>query len=521
MMRDPLRAQSRLCVPNSFRHRTGVRFTRSLLLLAIGMAISTRGHAQEQACQILPSGQEFWIRLSEPVSTYSSKNGATVQAILIESPRCHGIPVFSTGTAVQGHIAHLRRVGMGLRHASSAVAIDFDEILAGPQPLPFKAQVEEVANGREDVKRGVIEGVAGEETPQALMTTRLLHLPSWNPESYWIFLLRRAAFPYSPEPEIYLPPGTDLRLRLMAPLELPAGLPSAPQTDTPEDGAKIDTGLRAKLLALPDRSSTGKGQPSDVVNLAFLGSAQQIEQAFRAAGWTYGDSVSTWSVLREMRALSVLNSYPHLPISNQWLSGEAPDFTLQKSFDSYQKREHIRFWNETGLEQNLWVGGAIRETSAAWSFRRRKFIHHVDSDLAAEREKVVRDLTLTGCVANVYRVQRAKAPERLKNAGGDTLRTDWRVAVVQLRDCEAAPNLFLTSSTALPSRPRTRLGRFVRTQALSIHDLWRSNAIYASFDFSRMFIHSLQNRSLQNRRIREYEAAEKNIAVENTASGAN
>jgi len=36
------------------------------------------------------------------------------------------------------------------------------------------------------------------------MTTRLLRLPFWNPESYWIFLLQRAVFPYSPEPEIYL-----------------------------------------------------------------------------------------------------------------------------------------------------------------------------------------------------------------------------------------------------------------------------------------------------------------------------
>src|SRR5260370_40516835 len=117
----------------------------------------------------------------------------------------------------------------------------------------------------------------------------------------------------------------------MVPSGLAAGLPSASPSDTAEDGGKIDTGLREKLLALPDRSSTRKGQPSDAGNLAFMGSAQQIEQAFLAAGWTYGDSVSTWSVLREMRALSVLNSYPHLPISNHWLSGEAPDFTWQKT----------------------------------------------------------------------------------------------------------------------------------------------------------------------------------------------
>jgi hypothetical protein len=294
-----------------------------------------------------------------------------------------------------------------------------------------------------------------------------------------------------------------------------------PATDAPEDTAKIETALSEKLQDLPGRSSTRGGQPSDVVNLAFLGSGQQIEEAFQAAGWTYGDPVSAWSVLREMRALSSLNSYSHLPISKQWLGGQAPDFTLQKSFDSYQKREHIRFWNETALEQDLWVSGAIRETSAAWSFRRWKFIHHVDANLDAEREKVVRDLTLTGCVANVYRVQRAQTPERVKNASGDTLRTNGGVAVIQLRDCQAEPGVFVTSSTALPSRPRSKLTRFVRAQALSIHDLWRSNAIYTSFELSRTLIHSLQIRSLQNRRIREYQAQEQNIPVKPAVGGAN
>ena len=109
---------------------------------------------------------------------------------------------------------------------------------------------------------------------------------------------------------------------------------------------------------------TGSSKPSDPVNLGFIGSPQQIEAAFQAAGWTYGDSVSTLSVLREMRAMTSLNSYAHLPISRQWLNGAPPEFRFQKSFDSYEKREHIRIWNENTLQDGLWAGGAIRETSA-------------------------------------------------------------------------------------------------------------------------------------------------------------
>lgn len=522
-MRHPLTVRPRphIDVANSFpQWRAATRLIQTTLFFVLALFFCATGNAQDPDCKIIPSGREFWIRLTNPVSTYSSKRGATVGAILIESPRCHEGPVFPSGIAVQGHITYLRRVGMGIRHESSAVTINFDEILAGPRLLAAQTRVEEVANGRENVKKGLIKGVGGRETPQAIMTTRLLHLPFWSAESYWIFLLRRALFPYSPEPEIYLPSGTDLRLRLMAPLELPSDLPIVMQTEAAEDNAPIDTRISDKLLALPERSGTRKGQPSDMVNLAFLGSEEEIERAFRAAGWTYGDSVSTLSVLREMRALSSLNSYSHLPISKQWLNGQASDFTLQKSFDSYQKREHIRFWNESALEPDLWVSGAIRETSAAWSFRERRFIHHVDADLAAEREKVVRDLSLTGCVDNIYRLQRPDMPGRQKNADGDTLWSDRRIAVIQLNDCET-PDPFAAPSAGIDSRPRSKWTRFARAQILSIHDLWRSNVIYASFDLSRLFIQSMRERSLQNRRIREYEARQRNAATQLPSAGAN
>jgi|SRR5690242_14951719 len=519
MMRDSLTAPSQLCVANSFQpYARGVGFAKGILLLALGCISCVSGWAQNETCNVLPAGQEFWIRLTQPVSTYSSKQGSAVQAIVIASPRCEGLSVFARGTALQGQVTRVRRVGMGFWHASSAVTINFDQIMADAVPLSLEARVEEVANGREAVKGGVIEGVGGRATPQSIMTTRLLHLPFWNSEAYWIFLIRRGAFPFSPEPEIYLPAGTDLRLRLMAPLELPAEFLKARQEETlknVQSDAELDPNLREKLLALPRRSVTRSGRPSDVVNLAFIGSPEKIKEAFSAAGWTYGDSVSTWSVLREMRAMSSLNSYSHLPISNQWLSGKAPDIRLQKSFDSYQKREHIRIWNEDELEQNFWAGSVIRETSATWSFRTGRFIHHVETDLDAEREKVVRDLTLGGCVANVYRVQRGEKSEEVKNASGDTLRSDGSLAVIELNDCEPQAMAAVPPSRVLAWRPKSKVKRFVRAQALSIHDLWRSNVIYVSFDLSRTLIRSVRNRRGSDSR------SSGDVALASASGGAN
>jgi len=480
-----------------------ISFSKAILLLVFAFTFCAGAKAQDLACQSIPSGQEFWIRLTEPVSTYSSKAGARVAAILIDSPRCGGASVFSTGTPVEGRITYVRRVGLGFRHDSSAIAINFDQLMAGPNSLSVKTEIEEVANGRERVKDGVVEGATAKDTPQRLMSTRLLHLPEWNPETYWVFMVRRSVFPFSPEPETFLPAGTDLRLELKAPLQLPAGFQrAAPEREENGEGT-IDDELQAKLLTLPNRSLTGSSKPSDLVNLAFIGSPQQVEEAFQAAGWTYGDSVSTLSVLREMRAMSSLKSYTHLPISKQWLNGAPPDFRFQKSFDSYQKREHIRIWKEDTLQDGLWAGGAIRETGAEWSLRKGKFIHHVDGDVDAEREKIVRELRLAGCVAHVSYLKRGQSSESMHAASGDVLQTDGGMAVIELKDCEPPDTAAILAGNKILSRPRSRIVRFVRTQALSIHDLWQSNAIYESFDISRSLIHTLQSRRLRRREIEE------------------
>lgn len=482
---------------------THISFSKAIFLFVFAFAFCAGGKAQDRTCASIPSGQEFWIRLTEPVSTYSSKLGAPVAAMLMDSPRCGDSPAFSTGTAVEGRITYLRRVGLGFWHGSSAVAIDFDQLIVGQKSLSIKAQIEEVDNGRERVKAGVIEGATAKDTPQRLMSTRLIHLPEWNPETYWIFMVRRSLFPYSPEPETFLPAGTDLRLKLNAPLQLPADFQSAAQEQDADEEGTIDQGLQAKLLALPDRSLTGSSKPSDPVNLAFIGSPQQIEETFQAAGWTYGDSVSTLSVLREMRAVSSLNSYAHLPISRQWLNGAPPDFLFEKSFDSYQKREHIRIWSENSIQDGVWAGGVIRETSAEWSLRKGKFIHHVDGDVDAEREKVVRELRLAGCVAHVDYLKRGQVLESMRAASGDVLQTDGGMAVIELKDCELPDPPAPLATSEIASRPRSRVERFVRTQALSIHDLWQSNAIYESIDISRTVIHSLKDRRVRERQKEE------------------
>ena len=96
--------------------------------------------------------------------------------------------------------------------------IQFDHLVtATGQVLPFAAEVVEVDNAREAVRHGVLRGIRATNSPQGRITSDLIHLPTFNPYTD-AGLIVYPAFTVLPEPEIYPPPGTDLRLRLNLPL---------------------------------------------------------------------------------------------------------------------------------------------------------------------------------------------------------------------------------------------------------------------------------------------------------------
>src|SRR5690348_7301810 len=68
-------------------------------LMALAFARPVRAN-----CENIPAGKSFWVRLLDPVASYSSKPGTFVRAILIQSPDCDGAPVFPAGLEVDGEV---------------------------------------------------------------------------------------------------------------------------------------------------------------------------------------------------------------------------------------------------------------------------------------------------------------------------------------------------------------------------------------------------------------------------------
>ena len=447
-------------------------------------------------CSDLTAGHTLWIRLSAPVSSYSSKPGDPVHAVLTEAVTCEDGVVFPVGTKVDGTVHSVRKVGWGIRHETAALDIRFDHAtLPEGSPTSISASIVEVENAREQVtSKGIIQGIRSSDTPEGRINSRLIHLPTYNPYSDLGLIVYKATFPIFPEPEIYYPAGTDLRLKLTDSVHSVPVAAVVPSEGTAESSAEFDVERMAP--ALPSRTTTVKLTEADLLNLAFIGSRDQVETAFREAGWSASDPFSKRTFVRTFYAFLNDSTYDQAPMKTLLLDGKPADMNWQKSLNSYNRRDHLRIWqwSETSDSQTIWLSSSTHDTRATLSVKQHQFVHHIAPDIDDERSTVIRDLELAGCVQSVHLVPRRSVSNFTQNANGDTVRTDGELAVVQLKDCQPLVPGLPASTAGTNFKAGNHVFRYLRKQILTFRsDIWRANIIYGAYDLTRMTIQTFRH----------------------------
>ena len=464
------------------------RFLTILLPALCALAI------QAGACSDLAAGTSFWVRLTTPVSSYNAKPGMPVHGFLLESPECYDAPVLPMRVPVEGRVVTAHRVGLGLRRETASLEIEFLRFLPeGDAPIEIKSRVKLLDNARESVKNGVIHGIVSTDTPQGRISSRLKYLPSLHLYPDPFLLGFKMLFPVFPEPEIYLGPGTDVEAVLTQPVKLPPDLPVV----TPVPVLEHETELTQDLNGLPERTFTKKGKEADVINLVFVGLQSDIEQAFQAAGWKQSEPVSRSAVMHGFHAFLAKTNYATAPISMQWMDGRPADLTLEKTFDSYGKRNHLRIWalEKSWQGEPLWASAAVRETGATLSVRHKGFMHHVSEDVAEEQHVVLRDLEAAGCVDAVGLIARPDMEHMMQNATGEFFRTDGTLEVIRLKPCQFDLHGAGYSDAPRP-KPGSRAFRYTRREILTVRgDLLRANIIYSLFDVTRITVKAFRQNS--------------------------
>jgi hypothetical protein len=224
-------------------------------------------------------------------------------------------------------------------------------------------------------------------------------------------------------------------------------------------------------VQLPDRSLAG-----DMIHLVFIGSREQMERAFFAAGWSTSEPLTPRSFARMYLAFSKMKADPTAPVAPLTYRGRTADLVFQKTLNTVVKRHHIRIWSASLDGTQMWLGAATHDTAIALNWKHMSLTHHIDALIDRERSTVVNDIVTAGCTAGNGLVERAHAA---RNAdGGSPSVTDGRAVVLFLRDCST-----LQSEGAELRRLQRRLvTRAVRRSMLeSRYYLTRGNLYYWTY----------------------------------------
>ena len=422
-----------------------------------------------------------------------------MEAVVIAPVRLQGRVLIPMGTTVGGTIQEVKRVGLGLLHETARIDINFDQLtLPDGTRIPLQTQVTEIDNARESVNQnGQVKGIRSTGTLGYRANNLISGFAMFDPIAYLYVNVASARMLRFSEPEIWFPAGTELRIKLLAPLPLTRDFGPAigPIPQSPEDG----TQLRQLLRGLPYRTMTeNSNKPSDFTNLVFLGSPRAVQRAFRAAGWVQADRLNSISSFLTLRSIAENQRYQSAPMSMLLLDEQRPAFTLQKSLDTFSKRHHARVWlrSETWNGKQVLTASSTQDIGIQLSRKNKTFIHVIDTDIDNERAKIVNDLIFTGCVAGAQLYPRPWLPAEAKNGTGEKLTTDRRVAVLVLNECDnpqhaidaqAPPDKTNTGNTAERG--------FRQGILITRNDLYRGNLIYQGYEGTKMGVHYLKHRN--------------------------
>ncbi len=245
--------------------------------------------------------------------------------------------------------------------------------------------------------------------------------------------------------------------------------------------------LQHTVDALPYWSfSKRQSQPMDLVNLLLLGSREDIERAFAAAGWIGSRANSMRAGVAAIRAIAEERSFSDAPMRTLLLDGQEPDLRLQRSEDTFEKRDHLRVWKRDGELDGraVWASAATRDLGTTFGMHPFGFTHAIQSEVDLERDKVVHNLLFTGCVESVAYVQRAQSMRETGQPYRRGISSDGRVAVIALNGC-IAPSPDFAGPEGMP-RPGKAVRLVRRVMLTARNHFLRDNLIYRSADAVRL-----------------------------------
>jgi hypothetical protein len=381
--------------------------------------------------------------------------------------------------------------------------LDFDTLRLPDGPsLPIRTRLAGVETAKEKVNAaGVVGGIRPQASLSATASYYVMPILCLDPAFGVPVLAVKFLIARSPDSEIYFPTGTELVLEVVDPLEMPqtGGHPTGNELQ-PLSASDLDA-AQALLARLPtQQADQGPKHPSDLLNILFLGTGEQLNRAFRAAGWSGAQERSLLTIYRMYHCMVQRTSYSAAPMGKLKLNGITADVDYQKSLNTFSKRHHIRLWREP--QADAWFSAATEDIS--YRFHRGHLTHASDPHIDDERAKVMNDLAFTGCLESAAIVSRNWTVRPDPDTAA--IQTDGKIAILRLNDC-LHPRSMVAPSTNKLGQPN----RLFQIVAAIRTDMIRSNPISLAFN-TRRIVEETQGYGLNTFRMRRAAANQATVA---------
>ncbi|MCC3270449.1 LssY C-terminal domain-containing protein [Arthrobacter gengyunqii] len=215
-------------------------------------------------------------------------------------------------------------------------------------------------------------------------------------------------------------------------------------------------------IFIPDyfmgRTRTSAGLFGDAVNLAFLGSEQQLRTALERTGWVLADPVTLTSSWRIVTSTLLHRSYLQAPVSPLLLFGRQQDFAYQQEVNGNpRQRHHVRFWRcpegwllPGGIATD-WLGAASFDRAVGLSLFTLQVTHRVGENIDAERDYLVSSMQQAFPEVSVNVIKNFSTGYHSRNGGGDSIVTDGDLPVTNLTALPQTPAGGAASGNSPPS----------------------------------------------------------------------
>ncbi|KAB1658181.1 LssY C-terminal domain-containing protein [Pseudoclavibacter sp. CFCC 11306] len=194
------------------------------------------------------------------------------------------------------------------------------------------------------------------------------------------------------------------------------------------------------------RTRTSDGLLGDPVNLALMGDEQRLHQIMDAAGWTRADDLGLRSSIRIVTSTLSRRSYREAPVSPLFLFGRQQDFAYQQEVEGNPaKRHHVRFWRcppdwlLPGGHRVDWLAAGTFDRAVGLSLFTLQVTHKIDENTDIERDHIVASVLGADDDVTVHVLRDFSTGYHSRNGGGDSIRTDGDLPIIDLRDDGVEP----------------------------------------------------------------------------------